>query len=144
MWLVGFFYLIFGIVIALFGINLFPYIGPLMVALFTIGVVCLLTLTFGWMATTWSCVLCILTAIAFGSVGGFIARRNIWLLIAFTGLIGGYFSGALINSAIAASSGWDPDWFYWVISCSMGAIGCLMAANTKEHSLRASLRVTVC
>ena len=127
MWLLGIIYLVLGFVIALWGVKLFPFIGASMVAIFTISVTCSLTLAFGWMDTTWGCTLCVIAAFTLGIVFGCIIRRNIWLLIALTGLIGGFFSGALIDSAIVASSGWDPVWFYWFISCLMGAIGCFLS-----------------
>ena len=127
MWLLGIFYLVFGFIIALYGVKLFPYIGASIIAIFTISVVCSLTLAFGWMGETWSCVLCVVAAFVLGIVSGMFMRRNIWLLIGLTGLIGGFFSGALIDSAIVASSDWNPVWFYWFISCLMGAIGCLLS-----------------
>ena len=127
MWLLGIFYIILGIIIALYGVKLFPYIGASIVAIFTITVVCSLTLAFGWMDETWGCVLCIIAAIVLGVVLGMIMRRNIWLLIALCGLVGGFFTGAIIDSAIVVCSGWDAVWFYWFISCLMGAIGCLVS-----------------
>jgi len=127
MWLLGLIYLIVGFVIALWGVNLFPFIGASMVAIFTITVTCSLTEAFGWMDTTWGCTLCFILALTLGIVFGCVIRRNIWLLIALTGLIGGFFSGALIDSAIVASTEWNPVWFYWFISCLMGAIGCLLS-----------------
>ena len=127
MWLLGVFYLILGIIIALYGVKLFPYIGASIVAIFTISVVCSLTLAFGWMEETWGCVLCIIFAFVLGIAIGMVMRRNIWLLIALTGLVGGFFTGVLIDSTIAVLSGWNTVWFYWIISCLMGAIGCLLS-----------------
>merc|ERR1712223_1860522 len=75
----------------------------------------------------WSCVLCFSAALVLGVVMGMIMRRNIWLLIALCGLVGGFFSGALIDATIVVSTGWDTVWFYWFISCLMGAIGCLVS-----------------
>ena len=127
MWLLGIFYLILGIIIALYGVKLFPYIGASIVAIFTITVVCSLTLAFGWMEETWGCVLCVIFAFVLGITIGIIMRRNIWLLIALTGLVGGFFAGALIDATITVLSGWHTVWFYWFISCLMGAIGCLVS-----------------
>ena len=127
MWLLGIFYLILGIFIALYGVKLFPYIGASIVAIFTITVVCSLSLAWGWMDETWSTALCITAAFILGILMGVIMRRNIWLLIAICGLVGGFFGGALIDAAIVVSSGWDTVWFYWFISCLMGAIGCVVS-----------------
>merc|ERR1719183_3067721 len=79
------------------------------------------------MGETWSLALCICAAFILGITMGMIMRRNIWLLIALCGLVGGFFGGALIDAAIVVSSGWDTVWFYWFISCLMGAIGCLVS-----------------
>ena len=127
MWLLGIFYLILGIFIALYGVKLFPYIGASIVAIFTITVVCSLSLAWGWMDETWSMALCITAAFVLGILMGVIMRRNIWLLIAICGLVGGFFGGALIDATIVVSTGWDTVWFYWFISCLMGAIGCVVS-----------------
>ena len=127
LWLLGIVDLVFGFVIALWGVNLFPVLAASLVAIFTIGVTCSLTAAFGWMDTTWGTWLCIILAFTLGIVFGCITRRNIWLLIALTGLVGGFFSGAVIDSAIVASTGWNAVWFYWFMSCLMGAIGCILS-----------------
>ena len=136
--LIGIFYLIFGIAIALFGANLFPYIGPAMVALFTTTVVYSLTLAFGWMDTKEGCVISISAAVVLGIAVGSIIRRYIWLSIALTGLIAGFFSGTLIDAVIVVSSGWDPIWFYWLLSSTMGAIGCLAACFYDKELIMVS------
>jgi len=127
MWLLGIFYLIFGIIIALYGVKLFPYIGASVVAIFTISVVCSLTYAFGWMNELWACILIIIAAFALGIALGMVFRRNIWLLIALIGLVGGFFSGVMIDSVIVVCAQWETVWFYWFISCLMGAIGCLVS-----------------
>merc|ERR1712156_522520 len=50
-------------------------------------------------------------------------------LVGLMGLVGGWFGGVVLFSAINAASGWDAVWGYWVISIVCGAIGCWAACH---------------
>ena len=129
MWVMGIVYIIVGPIFALFGAQLFPYIGASIVALFVIGTVSTLCLAFGWMNVTWAMVVCFIVAIALGVLAGCIVRRNMWALVGLMGLVAGFFGGMMLFAAINAASGWDAAWGYWVISCVCGAIGCWAACH---------------
>jgi len=126
-WAIGIIYVVFGPLIALFGASWFPYIVASLVAIFTIGVVCGLSLAFGWMATGLGTGLTIGVAFILGILGGCFVRRNIKVMLGLLGMIAGFFSGSLIFALIAASSGWNAVWGFWVISVVMAIIGCVAA-----------------
>ena len=129
MWVLGIVYIIIGPIFGLFGAQLFPYIGASIVAIFVIGTVFTLAAAFGWMTATWAFWVWLFAALAVGILAGCIVRRNMWALIGLMGLVGGFFGGVVLFSAINAASGWDAVWGYWVISIICGAIGCWAACN---------------
>ena len=129
LWVIGIVYIIVGPIFALFGAQLFPYIGASIVAMFVIVSLSTIALAFGWMNVTWAMVVCIICAIALGVLAGCIVRRNMWALVGLMGLVGGWFGGVVLFSAINAASGWDAVWGYWVISIVCGAIGCWAACH---------------
>ena len=129
MWILGIVYIIIGPIFGLFGAQLFPYIGASIVAMFVIVTVSTLALAFGWMNATWAMILCLVAALALGVLAGCVVRRNMWALVGLMGLVGGFFGGAILFSAINAASGWDAVWGYWVISVICGAIGCWAACH---------------
>ena len=129
LWVIGIVYIIVGPIFALFGAQLFPYIGASIVAMFVIVSLSTIALAFGWMNVTWAMVVCIICAIALGVLAGCIVRRNMWALVGLMGLVGGWFGGVVLFSAINAASGWDAVWGYWMISIVCGAIGCWAACH---------------
>ncbi len=48
-------------------------------------------------------------------------------MVGLLGLIGGFFSGALVFALIAGMSGWTAVWGYWVISVLLAVVGCVAA-----------------
>ena len=126
-WAIGILYLIIGPILALFGAAWFPYVTASLVAVFTIGLLCSLSLAAGWMATTVGTVVTFVVAIIVGVLVGMLVRRHVWIMVGLLGLIGGFFSGALVFALIAGMSGWTAAWGYWVISILLAAVGCVAA-----------------
>ena len=126
-WCIGIIYLILGPLLAFFGLQWFPYVTASLVAVFVITVISGLGLAFGWMNSTGGLIAVLAVALILGILAGCLIRRKIWCMIALLGLIGGFFSGALIFALIASASGWDAAWGWWVISILMAIIGALVA-----------------
>lgn len=124
-WAIGIMYLIVGPVLALFGAAWFPYVVASLVAIFTIGLICSLSLAAGWMSTGLGTGIVFAVAIIVGVIVGMVVRRHIWIMVGLLGLIGGFFSGALIFALIAGMSGWDAVWGYWVFSVLLAVVGCV-------------------
>lgn len=127
MWVIGIIYLIAGPIIALFGLQWFPYVAASLVAIFTMGIITSVSLAFGWMDSTVGTVVVLCVAIILGVVAGMLIRRNVWIMVSLLGLIGGFFSGTLLFALISSLSGWNAVWGFWVISCVMAAIGCVLS-----------------
>jgi len=66
-------------------------------------------------------------AIIVGVLVGMLVRRHVWIMVGLLGLIGGFFSGALVFALIAGMSGWTAAWGYWVISILLAVGGCVAA-----------------
>jgi len=126
-WLIGIIYIIAGPIIALFGLQWFPYVTSSLVAIFVMGITVSLCLAFGWMANTTGTVVVLVVAVILGVVAGILIRRNIWIMVSLLGLVGGFFAGSLVFAIIYSFSGWSTVWGFWVISCVMAAIGCVIS-----------------
>jgi len=86
-----------------------------------------LSLTFGWMANTTGTVVVLVVAVILGVVAGCLIRMKIRIMIALLGLVGGFFAGCLLYAIIFSFSSWNAVWGYWVISCFMASIGCVLS-----------------
>lgn len=126
-WAIGILYLVVGPLLALFGQKWFPYVTAALVAIFVIGIICSLSLAFGWMASTVGTVVVLVVALILGVLAGILVRRNIRLMVALLGGVAGFFSGALIFALIASSTGWTAVWGYWLVCSLMAAIGVVVA-----------------
>jgi hypothetical protein len=124
-WVIGVIYLVFGPVIALFGLQWFPYVTASLVAIFVIGITASLSLAFGWMATTTGTIITCVVALILGVLAGILIRRNIWIMIGLLGLVAGFFSGSLVYALIFSLSGWSSVWGFWLISVLTAAVGCV-------------------
>lgn len=126
-WAIGILYLVIGPVLALFGQKWFPYVTAALVAVFVIGTVCSLSLTFGWMESTVGTIVVMVVALILGVVAGMIVRRNIKWMVALLGGVAGFFSGAFVFALIASMSGWTAVWGYWVVCSLMAVIGVVLS-----------------
>ena len=124
---IGIMYLVVGPLLALFGAAWFPYVVASLVAIFTIGLICSLSLAAGWMATGLGTGIVLAVAIIVGVIVGILVRRNVWIMVGLLGLIGGFFSGALIFALIAGMTGSGAVWVYWVVSVLAAVAGCVAA-----------------
>ena len=111
--------------IALFGLQWFPYVTAGLVAIFMIGVVTSVSLALGWMVTTTGTIITCVVALLLGVLAGCLIRRNIWIMIGLLGLVAGFFSGSLVYALIFSLSGWSSVWGFWLISVLTGAAGCV-------------------
>ena len=127
MWVIGIVYIIAGPIIALFGLQWFPYVTASLVAIFVIGITTSLSLAFGWMDSTVGTIVVLIVALVLGVIAGILIRRNIWIMVGLLGLVGGFFSGSLVFAIIASLSGWNAVWGFWVISCAVAAVGCFVS-----------------
>ena len=124
-WVIGLIYVVAGPVIALFGLQWFPYVAASLIAIFVIGIVTSLSLAFGWMTSTVGTITVLVVALLLGVLAGMLVRRNIWIMIGLLGLVAGFFSGSLVYALIFGISGWKSVWGFWVISVVMAAVGCV-------------------
>ncbi len=74
-WAIGILYLIVGPLLALFGAAWFPYVVASLIAVFTIGLICSLSLAAGWMATGTGTAIVMSVAIIVGILVGVLVRR---------------------------------------------------------------------
>ena len=126
-WAIGLIYLIFGPLIALFGMKWFPYVCAILVSIFTIVAVLFASLSFGWMTSTLGTILTFVIALILGILLGMLVRRKIWIMVGILGLVGGFFSGSLVFALIASFANTEAIWLYWVLSVVMCIIGCVAA-----------------
>lgn len=126
-WAIGVIYLIVGPLVAIFGSRWFPYIVASLVALFTISVICGLSLSFGWMGSVGGSIATVVVALILGVLLGCLVRRHFKWMLGLLGLIAGFFGGSLIFALISGMSGWNAVWGFWVISVLMAIIGCILA-----------------
>lgn len=114
-----------GPIIALFGLQWFPYVTASLVAIFVIGITTSLSLAFGWMLTTTGTIITLVVALILGVIAGMVIRRNIWIMIGLLGMVAGFFSGSLVYALIFSLSGWSSVWGFWLISVVTAAVGCV-------------------
>jgi hypothetical protein len=126
-WAIGIIYIIAGPLIALFGASWFPYIVASLVSLFILTLVCGLSLAFGWMASTGGSIATIAVALLLAIGMGCLVRRKIRWMLGLLGLIAGFFGGSLIFALISGMSGWNAVWGFYLISCVLAIIGCILA-----------------
>ena len=128
-WAVGIIYVVAGPLIALFGASWFPYIVASLVAIFTIGLVCSVSLTAGWMAGSVGTGVTCGVALLLGVIAGCVVRRNFKLMLGLLGLIFGFFSGSLLFALISGMTGgeWNAIWGFWVLSVVLAIVGCVAA-----------------
>lgn len=127
MWIVAIVYLILGPLIALYGQKWFPYVSASVAAVFTGGLFISLCQSCEWLDTTLGLVLCILSAVLIAVVTGAIVRRFIWVMIALLGGVAGYFSGSLLYTILAQTTGWTALWGLYLIAVGCGIIGLVLA-----------------
>lgn len=125
--MIGIIYIIAGPIIALFGLQWFPYVTASLVAIFVMGITTSLCLAFGWMDSTVGTIVVLSVAVVLGVVAGILIRRNIWIMVGLLGLVGGFFAGSLTFALISSFSGWSAVWGFWVISSVVAAIGCVLS-----------------
>jgi hypothetical protein len=124
-WAIGIMYLVAGPLIGLFGMAFFPYVTAGVIAIFVIGICCYIGMAAGWMNSTGGCIAVICVALNLGIIAGCVIRRNIWLMVSLLGGVAGYFFGAFVFALIYGITGWTAVWGYWVIACSLAALGVL-------------------
>ncbi len=91
------------------------------------GITVSLCFAFGWMANSTGTIIVLVVAVILGVVAGILIRRNIWIMVSLLGLVGGFFFGSLVFAIIFSFTGWSAVWGFWVISCAMAAIGCVLS-----------------
>lgn len=128
-WAIGIIYLIFGPLIALFGTSWFPYVVASIVAIFTIGLVCSISLAAGWMSTGLGTGIVFAVALILGVIAGILIRRNVKVMIGLLGAVAGFFSGSIIFALISSFSDWEAVWGFWVISVTMAVVGFLVSCK---------------
>ena len=124
-WAIGLIYVVAGPLIALFGAAWFPYIIAALVAIFAMGVVCSISLSAGWMASTVGTWVTLCIALVIGIVSGCFVRKNFKVMLGLLGIISGFFSGSLVFALIATLTGWNAIWGYWVLSVAFAILGCI-------------------
>ena len=126
-WVIGLIYLIFGPLVALFGVQWFPYVCAALVCIFTFGAIVFGSLSFGLMVTTTGNVVTFILALIVGVLVGMLVRRKIWVMVGLLGLVAGFFSGSLLFALIYSMTGLEAVWLYWVLSVVMCGLGCVAA-----------------
>jgi len=125
-WCIGIIYLVLGPILAIFGLQWFPYVTASLIAIFIITVVASLGLAFGFMNSTGGLIAVLAVGLLLGILAGCLIRRKIWLMVGLLGLVAGFFSGALVFALISSASGWTAAWGWWVISIVMAIVGALV------------------
>lgn len=98
-----------------------------LIGIFIVGVVCSLSLAFGFMTSTAAGVIIFIVALGLGVLAGVLIRRKIWLMVGLLGLIAGFFSGSLFFALLGSMTGLTANWAYWVVSAILGITGCILA-----------------
>lgn len=126
-WFLGIMYLIIGPLLAIFGLQWFPYVTAILIAFFIFGLCVSLGLAFSLMNSTGGMVAVLAVGAILGIVIGILVKRKIWIMVALLGLVAGFFSGSLVFALISTASGWTDAWGWWVISILMAIVGCLLS-----------------
>ena len=126
-WFLGIMYLIVGPLLALWGVQWFPYVTAILVAFFVFGLCVSIGLAFDWMVSTGGLIAVLVVGAILGTLLGIFIKRKIWIMISLLGMVAGFFSGSLIFALIASASGWTATWGWWTISIIMAIVGTMLA-----------------
>ena len=96
-WCIGIIYLVLGPILAIFGLQWFPYVTASLVAIFIITLVASLGLAFGFMNSTGGLIAVLAVGLLLGILAGCLIRRKIWLMVGLLGLVAGFFSGHIVT-----------------------------------------------
>ena len=124
-WAIGIIYVVFGPLIAFFGGKWFPYITSTLVGLFTVTVLCQVSLNAGWMVTMGGSIATIVVAVLLGVVAACIVVRMTWLMLCLLGMVAGFFGGSFLFALISGMTGgmWNEVWGYWVLAVGCAVVG---------------------
>ena len=128
-WAIGIIYVVFGPLIAFFGGKWFPYITSTLVGLFTVTVLCQVSLNAGWMVTMGGSIATIVVAVLLGVVAACIVVRMTWLMLCLLGMVAGFFGGSFLFALISGMTGgmWNEVWGYWVLAVGCAVVGGVLA-----------------
>ena len=128
-WAIGIIYVVFGPLIAFFGGKWFPYITSTLVGLFTITILCQVSLNAGWMVTMGGSIATIVVAVLLGVVAACIVVRMTWLMLCLLGMVAGFFGGSFLFALISGMTGgmWNEVWGYWVLAVGCAIVGAVLA-----------------
>ena len=125
-WALGIIYVFAGPLFALFGAAWFPYIVSAIVAIFTAGIVVMVSMTAGWTTGTLGTIITLCVACVAGLLVGYFIRENVSLLLGLLGLATGFYAGLIVFTIITGVSGEELIWAFWVISVVFAILGCLI------------------
>ena len=128
-WAIGIIYVVFGPLIAFFGGKWFPYITSTLVGLFTVTILCQVSLNAGWMVTMGGSIATIVVAVLLGVVAALIVVRMTWLMLCLLGMVAGFFGGSFLFALISGMTGgmWNEVWGYWVLAVGCAVVGGVLA-----------------
>ena len=126
-WCIGIIYLVAGPIIALFGTAWFPQVTAFLVSVFIFSVGLTLCMGAGWCATTAHAIIVCILLFLVASFSAVCVRQSVWSMIGLLGLISGFFFGAFTFTIVATSSGWEPEWGYWMLTSIFALIGFIFA-----------------
>ena len=128
-WAIGIIYVVFGPLIAFFGGKWFPYITSTLVGLFTVTILCQVSLNAGWMVTMGGSIATIVVAVLLGVVAACIVVRMTWLMLCLLGMVAGFFGGSFLFALISGMTGgmWNEVWGYWVLAVGCAVVGGVLA-----------------
>ena len=128
-WCIGIIYVVFGPLIAFFGGKWFPYITSTLVGLFTVTILCQVSLNAGWMVTMGGSIATIVVAVLLGVIAACIVVRMTWLMLCLLGMVAGFFGGSFLFAVISGMTGgmWNEVWGYWVLAVGCAIVGAVLA-----------------
>ena len=122
-WALGLVYLAVGLVVALFGLQLFPWVAAIVAALF-VGSVCFwIPESAGWTASNGGFWTFFIIAILLGIAAGVFIRNKIWIAVAGLGGVGGWFGGVFLFAIIVDLFSYSEEWLWWVCAIVGAAAG---------------------
>ena len=126
-WVLGIILVIVGPLIATQGLKFFPFVVMGVTGLGSFYILMAILGEIGLTGTTIGMWICIIGSLAVAILAALFIRKRLWIAIGALGAFGGFLGGVLLFDIIAASSGWGPEYAFWILAILFAILGWFLA-----------------
>ena len=121
-WALGILYIVVGILVALYGLKMFPVVSSALAALAGFSILYMMCEGLSWTDSTGGMWTCLIISILAGCIIFYFVRREIWLMVGALTAIGGFMGGVFLLTLITGMTGYSEAWLWW----TLGVVGAIL------------------